>query len=138
MRVLGMPQTEGDNCIQLIETMLGDRFDIHGHVVENAHRTGKPSPDHPRHITVRFYSRVRQANAMRSAREKLANTTYRIVDDLAQEDALQKRKLRPLMNEPYRHNKRPSFRNDVRDVKSLTTKSRTFLATRETPYSNVV
>ena len=57
IRVLGVREENGENCINLLERVISERFDIPvGTSIENAHRTGKPTPDRPRHIIARFYS----------------------------------------------------------------------------------
>ena len=50
-----------ENRINILERSIGERFDITGSTIENAHRTGKPAPDRPRHIIARFYSRAVRA-----------------------------------------------------------------------------
>ena len=74
IRVLGVHEGNGENCINLLERVISERFDIPaGATIENAHRTGKPTPDRPRYIITRFYSRaVRSLREMQSSR----NTQY--------------------------------------------------------------
>ena len=112
IRVLGVREENGENCIHLLERVISERFDIPvGTTIENAHRTGKPTPDRPRHIIARFYSRAVRASVMRSARVKLATTPFRFIDDLSQDDLREKQRVRPYMDELYRQHKKPSFRN---------------------------
>ena len=43
IRVLGVREENGENCINLLERIISERFDIPaGTTTENAHRTGKP------------------------------------------------------------------------------------------------
>ena len=109
IRVLGVREENTDNCINILERVIGERFEITGSTIENAHRTGKPAPDRPRHIIARFYS-VR-ASVMRSARVKLATTPFRLSDDLSQDDLREKQRARPYTDELYRLHEKPSFRN---------------------------
>ena len=111
IRVLGVREENTENCINILERIIGERFDITGSTIENAHRTGKPAPDRPRHIIARFYSRAVRASVMRSARVKLATTPFRLIDDLYQDDLREKQRVRPYMDELYRLHKKPSFRN---------------------------
>ena len=111
IRVLGVREENTENCINILERIIGERFDITGSTIENAHRTGKPAPDRPRHIIARFYSRAVRASVMRSARVKLATTPFRFIDDLSQDDLREKQRVRPYMDELYRLHKKPSFRN---------------------------
>ena len=62
IRVLGVREENTENCINILERIIGERFDITGSTIENAHRTGKPAPDRPRHIIARFYSRAVRAS----------------------------------------------------------------------------
>ena len=69
IRVLGVREENGENCINRLERVISERFDIPVRTsIENAHRTGKPTPDRPRHIIARFYSRAVRASVMISAR----------------------------------------------------------------------
>ena len=112
IRVLGVREENGENCIHLLERVISERFDIPvGTTIENAHRTGKPTPDRPRHIIARFYSRAVRASVMRSARVKLATTPFRFIDDLSQDDLREKQRVRPYMDELYRQHQKQSFRN---------------------------
>ena len=48
---------------------------------------------------------------LRTARERLTTTRIRIIDDLTQEDLREKNRVRPFMDELYKRQQRPSFRN---------------------------
>ena len=48
---------------------------------------------------------------MRTARVKLTTAKIRIIDDLTQEDLREKNRVRPFMDELYKRQQRPSFRN---------------------------
>ena len=114
IRVLGVREENTENCINILERIIGERFDITGSTIENAQRTGKPAPpDRPCHIIARFYSRAVRASVMRSARVKLATTPFRLIDDLSQDDLREKQRVRPYMDELYRLHKKPSFRNGI-------------------------
>ena len=73
--------TRGENCVQLIDDILRQKFGATENAIENAHRVGKQYGDKPRHVIVRFFSRVTRLDVFRSARDKLAGTGIRIVDD---------------------------------------------------------
>ena len=113
VRLLGVREVDGENCVNRVEHILLDKFGLKGNISENAHRTGKRSADgkYPRHIIARFHSRVTRGNVMRSTRDKLNNSPYRFVDDLTQTDLMAKQRVRPFMVELYKGNKKPSFRN---------------------------
>ena len=113
VRLLGVREVDGENCVNRVEQILLDKFGLKGNIIENAHRTGKRSMNgkYPRHIIARFHSRVTRGNVMRSTRDKLNNSPYRFVDDLTQTDLMAKQRVRPFMVELYKGNKKPSFRN---------------------------
>ena len=111
VRFLGVPEQDGENCVKLGEKLLLNKFHVGGSPIENAHCTGKAVQGHPRHAIARFYSRVTRMDVLRTARAKLNTTKIRIVDDLTQEDLREKNRVRPLMNELYKRQQRPSFRN---------------------------
>ena len=46
-----------------------------------------------------------------TAREALKGSPYRLVDDLSVADVNEKKHLRPLMDDLYKNDKKPSFRN---------------------------
>ena len=95
VRLLGAREVAGDDYIKTVENILRDQFALTGNIIENAHRTGRPPNDNPRHIIARFSSRVTQGAVMRGAQGKLANTNYRLIEDLTQEDVKEKTRIRP-------------------------------------------
>ena len=110
-RFMGLGETRGENCMQLIDDILRQKFGATENAIENAHRVGKQYGDKPRHVIVRFFSRVTRLDVFRSARDKLTGTGIRIVDDLTTTDMKEKRRVQPYMNALYQQNKRPSFRS---------------------------
>ena len=113
VRLLGVPEKDGGNCVVTIENLLHRKFQLSGSapVIENAHRIGKAQQDKPRHIIARFYSRVTRSTVMRTTRTNLRDSPLRYVDDLTKEDLLEKQRVRPLMDELFKTSRRPSFRN---------------------------
>ena len=113
VRLLGVPETDGENCVATVVDLLDRKFQLSGSapVIENAHRIGKTQQDKPRHIIARFYSRVTRSTVMRTTRTNLRDSPLRFVDDLTKEDLLEKQRVRPLMDELFKTNRRPSFRN---------------------------
>ena len=82
VRLLGMPETDGENCVSIVEDLLHQKFNQSGSVIENAHRIGKPTQDKPRHIIARFHSRVVRTTVKRATRTNLQDSKLRFVDDL--------------------------------------------------------
>ena len=96
---------------KLVEDILHQKLNKSGSVIENAHRIGKQTQDKPRHIIARFHSRVVRTTVTRATRTNLRDSKLRFVDDLTKEDMQEKQRVRPLMNELFKTNRRPSFRN---------------------------
>ena len=113
VRLLGVPETDGENCVATVVDLLDRKFQLSGSapLTENAHRIGKAQQDKPMHIIARFYSRVTRSTAMRTTRTNLRDSPLRFVDDLTKDDLLEKQRVRPLMDELFKTNRRPSFRN---------------------------
>ena len=102
-----MHEEEEEDCVASVHKLLQDLFDVSGSVIENAHRVGPAKEGRPRQMIARFHSRTTRRDIMSKAREKLQNTSYRIVDDLTAKDLDEKRRLLPLMNKLYQEKKRP-------------------------------
>ena len=111
VRFLGVPEQDGENCLKLAEKLLLGKFHEGGSPIENAHRTGNSVQGYPRHAIARFYGRVTRMDVLRTARVKLSTTKMRIIDDLTQDDLREKNRVRPFMDELYKRQQRPSFRN---------------------------
>ena len=111
IRILGVTGEEHENCIENVENILKDYFNVSGRVIENAHRTGKRIGRKPRHIIARFYSRTTRRSVMAVAREKLAETGIRIIDDLTPRDREAKKRVIPFMNKLYSDKQKPCFAN---------------------------
>ena len=118
IRVMGVPETQDENCRDKLHDILKTHFAYEGDIVENAHRTmaAWPRPDAgasqgPRPIIARLHSRATRGMIMRQAREKLRGTNIRFSDDLTATDLAEKRRIQPYMDKLWRENRRPSFRN---------------------------
>ena len=102
VRLLGVPETDGENCVSIVEDLLHQKFNQSGNVIENAHRIGKQTQDKPRHIIARIHSRVVRTTVMRATRTNLRDSKLRFVDDLTKEDMQEKQRVRPFMNELFK------------------------------------
>ena len=109
-RILGLPESKGENCIDSVRQILKDKFDIEAPVIENAHRVGISRGDKRRQMIAGFYSPATSRNVI-SSREWLRNTGMRFVDDLTQKDLEEKMRIKPMMDKLYYENKRPRFIN---------------------------
>ena len=108
-RILGLPENEGENCIDSVRQILKDKFDIEAPVIENAHRVEVSHGDKPRQMITRFYSRATRRDVMVSSRERLNNTGLRFADDLTQRDLEEKRRIKPLMDKLFAEKKVPDL-----------------------------
>ena len=111
VRVLGIPEKDREDCMATVEDILSRYFDVPVGAIENAHRVGKSSGGKPRQLIARFFSRVTRRLVMTSARDTLANTGIRFVDDLTPKDLEAKRRILPYMEKLYADNKKPRFIN---------------------------
>ena len=111
VRFLGIPEKEKEECVVTVEDLMSQYFDVPAGSIENAHRVGQSSGGKPRQIIARFYSRVTRRLVMTSAREVLAGTGFRLVDDLTPKDLEAKRRVLPYMEKLYADNKKPRFIN---------------------------
>ena len=111
IRIMGITEEEGEDCVSRVHQVLNAHFGISDHVIENVHRVGRARQDHPRQVIARFHSRAIRRDLMMGARDKLKNTDFRITDDLTAKDLEEKRRLVPLMNKLYQEKQRPRFVN---------------------------
>ena len=111
IQFLGIPEKEKEECVVTVEDLMSRYFDIPAGSIENAHRVGQSSSGKPRQIIARFYSRVTRRLVMTSAREVLAGTGFRLVDNLTPKDLEAKRRVLPYMEKLYADNKKPRFIN---------------------------
>ena len=111
VRFLGILEKEKEECVVTVEDLMSRYFDVPAGSIENAHRVGQSSGGKPRQIIARFYSRVTRRLVMTSAREVLAGTGFRLVDDLTPKDLEAKRRVLPYMEKLYADNKKPRFIN---------------------------
>lgn len=91
VRLVGKPENTVEDCIQIVQNVLSDKFGITPRI-ERAHRDGKPDADRPRHILFKFLSFRDKVTVMKSTRASLANENYFMVDDLTKDDLTEKRR----------------------------------------------
>ena len=58
VRVMGIPEEEGEDCVTRVSRMLHDHFGISDPAIENAHRVGKARDGKTRQVIARFHSRA--------------------------------------------------------------------------------
>ena len=111
IRILGMGEQEGEDCIMRVNELLNEYFDLSEPAIENAHRVGIARAGKPRQVIARFHSCAIRRDVIAMSREKLHGTQYRMVDDLTAKDLGEKRRLRPLMEQLFKEKQRPRFTN---------------------------
>ena len=68
-RILGLRESEVENCINSVRQILKDKFDIEAPVIENAHRVGISRGDKPCQMIARFCSWATRRDVIISSRE---------------------------------------------------------------------
>ena len=100
VRIVGYPENEGENCIDIIKSVFS-RLDIPDVKIERAHRDGKRYPTRPRHILCKLSFCADKIAALKSQRQKLANESYFVTDDLTKIDLNEKRKWSQQVSQLY-------------------------------------
>ena len=78
VRFVGIAETENEDCVEQIGSIIRERFGLEGKHVENAHRVGRKLDGRPRHIIVRFFCRTVRTEIRISARTKLGQPTTQL------------------------------------------------------------
>ena len=107
LRFLGIAETQNENCVTKLQNLLEEKLEFTG-TVENAHRTGKPVPNHPRQIIARFHSRPARSYVISESRKR-PGIPFRVVDDLTPTDLTEKKRVLPYMQKVYSEGRRPRF-----------------------------
>ena len=111
VRILGMPEEKDENCVESVERLFAEHFDVPNGSIENAHCVGNSDAGKPRQMIAQFHSRATRRVVMVATRETVANTRLHVIDDLTQKDLETKRRVLPLMEKLYTENKKPRFAN---------------------------
>lgn len=116
IRLVGVQETHEENCIEIVKSVLRDKFRMVHAEVENAHRTG---PDRgpngqkrPRHIIARMLRYSDKNRIMADKAQALAGESYFITGDQTTADKARKRAFQPLIEEAKATHKRWQFRGD--------------------------
>ena len=111
VQILGMPEEKDENCVELVERLFVEHFDVPNGSIENSHRVGKSDAGKPRQMIAWFHSHATCRVVMVAARDTLASTGLRVINDLTQKDLETKRRVPPLMEKLFTENKKPRFPN---------------------------
>ena len=108
-RLVGVPTTENEDCLQYVENMLRDKFNMGDVIVERAHRAGRSAQGKSPHILVKLLSFRDKMKVMKSARSVLKGTRSFILDDLTKQDLAEKTKWSDRVQELYRNDIKLTF-----------------------------
>ena len=92
-RIVGVAKEDEENCMEIVKQLLCDKFDWNEEnppKIERAHRDGRQNA-RP-HILVKMLSYQDKVAIMKSAREKMKDSTSYILDDLTYDDLKEKKK----------------------------------------------
>lgn len=92
LRIVGVTATEGENCLDIAEDILAQKFNMADATVERAHRDGRGKDGRSPHILVKLLSYRDKMDVLRQSRSTLKDTNFFIVDDLTKIDLAEKRK----------------------------------------------
>lgn len=103
----------GENCVQILKTILSDKFGMQDVEIENAHQTGveKYVNGHrkPNHIIAKLL-RSDKYNILREKAKALVDEHYLITDDQTATDMAKKRAFQPVIDNAKRQQKKWKFR----------------------------
>lgn len=115
MRFVGYPESQGEDPINIVKTVLSEKFGMENVAVDNAHRTGRAAfvagVRRPRHLIFRVVNYVDKHEIMWKKREALKDVNYFITDDMTKLDLRKKEELKPVIDEAVRQRKKWKFRN---------------------------
>nr|XP_006825695.1 PREDICTED: LINE-1 type transposase domain-containing protein 1-like [Saccoglossus kowalevskii] len=117
LRFGGIPEQSGEDCENVIRSLIKDKFSIPDIAIDNAHRTlvvsksRDSSRTSPRHIIVKFPLRLQRRKILSMRQEVLKNTSILVQVDLCPADYNIKRSYRDVMNIAYKDGKRVRFHN---------------------------
>ncbi|XP_072041483.1 uncharacterized protein [Amphiura filiformis] len=109
IRVVGVPATENESCIDFVEKMLKEQFKMDDVTVERAHRDGRGYLGKSPHLLVKLLSYRDKIEIMQDAKSALKNESYFIVDDLTKADLAEKKKWGQRVKELYNEGTKLKF-----------------------------
>ncbi len=115
LRIIGYPETPGEEPITIVKTVLREKFGMDSVAVDNAHRTGRfvtiSGVRKPRHLIFRLVNYGDKHDIMKKKREALKDLDYFITDDMTKADLQKKADLKPVIDEAVRQRKKWKYRN---------------------------
>ena len=117
-RVVGYPESEGENVIEIVKDILITKFDFDDIEIERAHRDGRVrhysgSLKKPRHILIRLLRYGDKVRIMKGWRQCLKTESFRITDDLTKVDLEEKQKWKEEVAELYKRGTKLRFSGGI-------------------------
>ena len=109
LRVIGIPQQKGEDCLALAKTLLGDKFNMADVKLERAHRDRPKIDGKPQHLLMKLNCYQDKIKVLQQQRQVLSNGTYYCVEDLTKIDLQEKRKWSTHVSTAYKEGKRYRF-----------------------------
>ena len=100
LRIVGVAYADGENCIDIAETIFRDKFDLNPGV-ERAHRDGRAVDGKPKHILVKILSYRDKVEVMKNARQALKDAPFFVTEDLTRTDRMEKKRWSQEVKELY-------------------------------------
>lgn len=108
-RIVGVPTTENENCVEFVEDLITTKFAMPGVTVERAHRDGRGIAGKSPHLLVKLLSYRDKVDIIRSAKSVLKEQSYFILDDLTKPDLAEKKKWGQQVKQLYREGTKLKF-----------------------------
>lgn len=112
LRLVGIPEHEGENPAVLVLGVLKDDLGMENVTLETAHRVGKSriiGGNNTRHLIFKVAKFPDKVAILQKKREALNGKTYYITDDLTDIDMERKRALKPVMEEARKKHQSVKF-----------------------------
>ena len=113
-RVVAVPRTQGENCLQKVADILVTNFGWSDTPkIERAHRDGPDKQGRPAHLLVKMLSCQDKLKVMREHRKALEGTPMFILDDLTAMDRREKLRWKTEVKTLYEKDKTEIFRGSL-------------------------
>ena len=92
-RLVGLEETKGENCTDLVRKVLMERFGWESEPqIERAHRDGRGKNGKPAHVLVKMLSYQSKVKVLKARRTALEGSSMYVLDDLTAADRQEKNK----------------------------------------------
>ena len=109
LRVIGLPQQKGEDCLTLAKDLLRNKFNMPDVKLERAHRDGPKIDGKPQHFLIKLNCYQDKIKVLQQQRQILSNEPYYCVEDLTKSDLQEKRKWSAQASSAYKEGKKYRF-----------------------------